>query len=145
MLCYYCRCQYGAYTDFVTRVAVKTFWLYLLLSHFPNVKLNFYLARGTIAQTINSHYKISAPRPDWAYSVWPGGLAEVSSSGFFFRGNRMHCMYVSLPRQLSRSTAALPTGKIALVIGMAHFPNAFKILMAACLFFFQVTNTNENQ
>lgn len=46
----------------------------------------------------------------------------------------MHCMYVSLPRQLSRSTAAVPTGIIVLLIGMAHLPNAFKILMAASLF-----------
>lgn len=77
--------------------------------------------------------------------MWPGGLAEVSLSDFF-RRNRMHCMYVSLPRQLSRSTAALPTGIMALLIGMARIPNAFKILMAASLLFlfFQGTDTNEN-
>lgn len=56
----------------------------------------------------------------------------------------MHCMYVSLPRQLSRSIAALPTGIIALLIGMAHLPNAFKVLMAASLFFFFSSDTNEN-
>lgn len=56
----------------------------------------------------------------------------------------MHCVYVSLLRQLSRSTAVLPTGIIALLIGMAHLPNAIKTLMAASLCFFQVTNTNEN-
>lgn len=58
----------------------------------------------------------------------------------------MHCIYVSLPRQLSRSTAALLTGIIALLIGMAHIPNAFKILMAASLLllFFQGTDINEN-
>lgn len=48
----------------------------------------------------------------------------------------MHCMYASLPRQLSRSTAVLPTGIIVLLIGVAHLPNAFKILLAASLFFF---------
>lgn len=48
----------------------------------------------------------------------------------------MHCMYMSLPRELSKRTAALPTGIIALLIGIAHLPNAFKILMDASLFFF---------
>lgn len=57
----------------------------------------------------------------------------------------MHCTYWSLLRKFSRSTAVLPTGIIVLLIGVAHLPNAFKILMAASLFFFffQVTNTNE--
>lgn len=55
-------------------------------------------------------------------------------------------MYVRLPRQLSRSTAALLTGIIALLIGMARIPNAFKIPMAASLLFlfFRRTDTNEN-
>jgi len=52
----------------------------------------------------------------------------------------MHCMRVSLPRQLSRSTAALPTGIIAPLIGMAHLPNAFKTLMGTSLFFFPSDN-----
>lgn len=48
----------------------------------------------------------------------------------------MHCTYWSLLRKFSRSTAVLPTGIIVLLIGVAHLPNAFKILMAASLFFF---------